>query len=131
MSRWKIVLGLVVVLALVAYALRGPLSLRIMERALPRMMAADPLAGLPDGLHLTLCGAGSPLPDPNRSGPCVGVVAGQNLFVVDAGSGSGCRQSSVPAAPEATPLIFTRRHWCERNAKAQNQNSHKTKTGLL
>ena len=81
MSRWKIVLGVVVVLALVAYALRGPLSLRIMERALPRMMTADPLAGLTDGLHLTLCGAGSPLPDPNRSGPCVGVVAGQNLHL--------------------------------------------------
>ena len=106
MSRWKIVLGVVVVLALVAYALRGPLSLRIMERALPRMMTADPLAGLPDGLHLTLCGAGSPLPDPNRSGPCVGVVAGQNLFVVDAGSGASRNLGQVGLPPGRVEAVF-------------------------
>jgi len=106
MSRWKIVLGVVVVLALVAYALRGPLSLRIMERALPRMMTADPLAGLPDGLHLTLCGAGSPLPDPNRSGPCVGVVAGQNLFVVDAGSGASRNLGRMGLPPGRVEAVF-------------------------
>jgi ribonuclease Z len=99
MSRWKIVLGVLAVLAVVGYALRGPLSMRIMQRALPGMMAADPMAELPDGLHLTLCGAGSPLPDPNRSGPCVGIVAGQNLFVVDAGSRAGrnLNQMGLPA----------------------------------
>jgi ribonuclease Z len=59
-----------------------------MRTAAVRIMAADPMSELPDGLHLTLCGAGSPLPDPQRSGPCVGVVAGDDLFVVDAGSGA-------------------------------------------
>jgi ribonuclease Z len=88
MKRWQVVLGLVALSALVIYVLRGPLALQLMGVALPRMMAADPIGDLPDGLHLTLCGAGSPLPDPKRSGPCVGIVAGGKLFVVDAGSGA-------------------------------------------
>ncbi|TFZ07485.1 MBL fold metallo-hydrolase [Ramlibacter henchirensis] len=46
------------------------------------------LEGLADGLHVGLCGAGSPLPDPWRDGPCTVVVAGQRIFVFDAGSGA-------------------------------------------
>lgn len=45
------------------------------------------LDGLPDGLHVFVCGAGSPIPDPKRSGPCVAVVAGERLYLVDVGSG--------------------------------------------
>ena len=44
--------------------------------------------GLPDGLHVILCGTGSPLPDPTRAGPCTMVIAGTHIFVVDAGEGS-------------------------------------------
>jgi len=33
-----------------------------------------------------VCGAGGPLPDPIRSGPCLAIVAGSTLFVIDAGS---------------------------------------------
>ena len=44
---------------------------------------------LPDGLTVALCGAGSPLPDPKRSGPCVAVIAGKHLYEVDAGDGAG------------------------------------------
>ena len=50
-------------------------------------MLANPLVDLGEGLHVTLCGAGGPLPDPNRSGPCVAVVAGKRLFIFDAGTG--------------------------------------------
>lgn len=77
--------GLLLVGGLV-YALRGPIALRVMRVAAPRAMTADRIAELPDGLHLILCGAGSPLPDPQRSGPCAAVVAGERLFLVDAGS---------------------------------------------
>ena len=42
---------------------------------------------LPDGLNVILCGAGGPLPDPVRSGPCVAVSAGDTLLIVDAGTG--------------------------------------------
>ncbi len=106
MKALKIALVAVIVLAGLAYLARGPLSVRIMERALPRMMAADPMGDLPDGLHLTLCGAGSPLPDPKRSGPCVGVVAGKHLFVVDAGSGAGRNLGRMGLPPGRVEAVF-------------------------
>lgn len=78
--------GLLAIAALL-FLLRGSLAPRIMERVLERNLERDVVASLPDGLHLWLCGAGSPLPDPARSGPCAAVVAGPAVFVVDAGSG--------------------------------------------
>ena len=60
-----------------------------MRAAIEQNLAADFIAGLPDGLHVVLCGAGGPLPDPRRSGPCLAVVAGTSLLVVDAGSMGG------------------------------------------
>jgi ribonuclease Z len=48
--------------------------------------AVDHAANGEDGLHLALCGAGGPMPAPHASGPCVAVVAGKQLFVVDAGT---------------------------------------------
>ena len=76
------------VLLCIAYAFRAPLSVKVAERIAPGMLATDILPGLPDGLHVALCGAGSPFPDPQRAGPCTVVVAGKRLFVFDAGSGS-------------------------------------------
>lgn len=43
------------------------------------------------GLHVYLCGTGSPLPDPTRSGMCIGVVAGGRAFVIDPGEGGARR----------------------------------------
>ena len=51
-------------------------------------MATDALKELPDGLHVGLCGAGSPMPDERRLGACTVVVAGKRLFVFDTGNGS-------------------------------------------
>ena len=74
--------------AVAAYAFREPLSLAVASKVALKRIATDALTGLPDGLHVGLCGAGSPFPDDKRSGPCTLVVAGKHLFVFDAGSGS-------------------------------------------
>jgi ribonuclease Z len=66
-----------------------------MRAGAERAMTADPIGDLPDGLHVALCGAGGPLPDAERSGACVAVVAGDSLFVVDAGTG-GARNLQSP-----------------------------------
>ncbi len=79
---------LLAVLAVATYALRAPLAVALVKRVAARHLAADPLLELPDGLHVGLCGAGSPFPDEQRSGPCTLVVAGKRLFVFDAGAGS-------------------------------------------
>jgi ribonuclease Z len=79
---------LITVLAVAAYAFRAPLAVALVKRVAARQLGVDALAELPDGLHVGLCGAGSPFPDEKRSGPCTLVVAGKRLFVFDAGAGS-------------------------------------------
>jgi ribonuclease Z len=79
-------LALAVVAGGVAYVFRGEIALALMQRTLERNMATDALAALPDGLHVGLCGAGAPMPSADRSGPCVVVIAGKRMFVVDAGT---------------------------------------------
>ncbi|MDG2306655.1 MAG: MBL fold metallo-hydrolase [Candidatus Binatia bacterium] len=81
-------LALILVVGALAYAFRRPLTMVAISRVVAGRMAVDFIGKLPDGLHVGLCGAGSPLPDPIRSGPCVAVVAGDRFFVVDSGTGS-------------------------------------------
>lgn len=52
-----------------------------------------------DGLHAVLCGTGTPLPDMERVGPCLAVVAGSHLYVVDAGE--GCSRNMMLAGLRA------------------------------
>ncbi len=91
MSFRKIVVALILFFVLsvaLVYAFRGPLSMALAKRGVIARLAADPIAELPDGLHVGLCGAGSPFPDDRRAGPCTLILAGKQLFVFDAGSGS-------------------------------------------
>ncbi len=55
-------------------------------KSVSKNIGVDRSAKLEDGLHVYICGAGSPLPDPKRSGPCIGVLAGNQSFVFDAGT---------------------------------------------
>jgi ribonuclease Z len=86
MKKTVIVIGVIAVLAAVIYNQRINIAARVMSMGLELRMSADLVANLEDGLHLALCGAGGPLPAPNASGPCVAVVAGKRLFIVDAGT---------------------------------------------
>lgn len=69
-------------------SLRSRIALAIVKKKLPKIMAADPVEALPDGLHVAIVGSGSPLPDPKRGNPCVAVIAGGKVFIVDAGEQS-------------------------------------------
>lgn len=89
-----------------ALLLRERLVVALMERAAQRAMAADAVASLPDGLHLFLCGAGSPLPDPSRSGPCLAVVAGGTLVVVDAGTGGARNLGRMQLPPGRVDAVL-------------------------
>lgn len=67
--------------------------------------------GLPDGLHVGLCGTGSPLPSPDRAGACTVVIAGKRIFVVDAGEG-GARNMQLMGLPNGRieRLLLTHFH---------------------
>lgn len=78
----------ILLLAGVGFAEREAIGLGLFERVVRQNLARDVVGGLPDGLHLILCGTGSPMPDATRAGPCALVVAGPHLFMVDAGDSS-------------------------------------------
>ena len=69
MRRLAYVILAAAVIGGVTYTFRAPLATKLVEAVAQRRMAADPIADLPEGMHVVLCGAGSPLPDPLRSGP--------------------------------------------------------------
>lgn len=73
-------------LAGAAWLWRAPLTLAVVPLVAQHRMAMDTARDLPDGLHVGLCGTGSPFPDEQRGGPCTLVLAGQRLFVFDAGN---------------------------------------------
>ncbi|MYE13675.1 MAG: MBL fold metallo-hydrolase [Gammaproteobacteria bacterium] len=59
----------------------------VLERMLSTLIEGqEPLD--PDSLHVFVCGSASPLPAPGRAQACIAIVAGDDLFLVDAGSGS-------------------------------------------
>lgn len=89
--RWRFLilglLGLCVIAAASVFAFQRQVGEMAFRRAVQEAVGRDRAAELPDGLHVFVCGSGSPMPDPSRAGPCLGVVAGDQVFVVDAGSG--------------------------------------------
>ena len=84
-----------VVLALLALVVLAGVAATVFQRQLGELLFANAVAQrfagpglqLDDGLHLILCGTGSPLPNPERVGPCNAVIAGDQAFVVDIGEG--------------------------------------------
>ena len=65
--------------AVAAYSQRAAILTVVMARGLDARMNENILSSLDDGLHVALCGAGGPMPAPHASGPCVAVVAGDQL----------------------------------------------------
>ena len=77
---------LVIVLFGLVLVLREQAVLFLFGKGIEMQMAAslnDP--DLEDGLHVGFCGAGSPLPDPERSAPCTIIIAGEDMFLFDVG----------------------------------------------
>ena len=107
MDRTFARIAVLATMGLLAIAACGPIATRVMRAGAERTLSADPIADLPDGLHVALCGAGGPMPSPHRSGPCVAVVAGHTLFVVDAGT-NGARnlQGLIGWSPGRVAAVF-------------------------
>jgi len=82
------IVGLLLVAGASFYAGRDKLAQRAFDTAIEKNVGIDRSAALPDGIHVYVCGSGSPMPDADRAGPCLAVLAGREGFVFDAGSGS-------------------------------------------
>lgn len=87
----KLIVSVVVLLLVggAAFAIFGDkLITRVMEKQVVRNLSGEAFREMTGGLNVVICGAGSPMPDPHRAGPCVAVIAGERLMIVDAGSGA-------------------------------------------
>lgn len=82
------VAAVVGVAVLAGWLFQRPIGRWLFERAVERAAARDTLKDLPDGLHVGLCGTGSPLPSRERAAACTVIIAGKSMFVVDAGEGA-------------------------------------------
>src|SRR3989442_653856 len=64
------------------------------------------------GTSVVMLGTGTPNADPDRSGPCVAVVAGGKAYLVDAGPGlvrraaAAARNGITALAPERLGIVF-------------------------
>jgi ribonuclease Z len=87
-KRGVIALLVIAVFTVIGFnVFKRQIATRLFERATETRTGVDRSEALPDGLHVYLCGAGSPMPDASRAGPCLGVLAGDRAFVFDVGSG--------------------------------------------
>lgn len=82
------VIGLLLAIGLGLLAARDRIAHWAFDRAIAQNVGVDRSAALPDGIHVYVCGSGSPMPDADRAGPCLAVMAGREGFIFDAGSGS-------------------------------------------
>jgi len=88
-SRFVLPLLAILVLAAGGTALfQRKVGLFVAKRVIDQRVAIDIAQEQPDGLHVGLCGAGAPMADPKRAGPCTFVIAGKRIYVVDAGDGA-------------------------------------------
>jgi ribonuclease Z len=106
--NWKTWTGFAAVAALLGLLI---LSQKTIGFALVRNLAAknigtEALADLPDGLHVVLCGSGSPLPDQRRASACTAVLAGKDFFLVDAGPGSERKLEVMKLNPGRISAVF-------------------------
>lgn len=98
-GKWLLGIAAALVVAGVAIkAFQTQIGTALLARVAADRAGRDATAGLPDGLHVILCGSGSPFPDPTRAGPCTMVIAGRHIYVVDAGEG-GARNLTLMGLP--------------------------------
>jgi len=114
MSRWsKIVVALVLLLlglGILARAFQAEIGMGLIDTMVGARVGLDNTRDLPDGLHVVLCGTGSPLPDPERAGPCTLVIAGKHMFLFDAGEGAARNLALMGIPVRLDALLLTHFH---------------------
>jgi ribonuclease Z len=89
MKKLGLVAGVLIVIAGVLYAARGPLLDRLITRQIDRTLNRVDNSLMTDGkLHVILCGTAAALPDPDRAGACTAIIAGDQFWLVDVGPSS-------------------------------------------
>ena len=82
------------------------IGMAVFRRILESAVTQPLLPTLGEGMHAGLCGSGAPLADPGRAGPCVFVIAGKRIYIVDAGDGTPRRMSLMRVPVGQIEAIF-------------------------
>lgn len=110
----KLGIGLLVTVLLVVgagFLFQEQIGKRLFATAVETAVARDVIGDLPDGMHVVLCGSGSPLPDPTRAGPCSAVIVDGKIFLVDIGGGAVRNIGQMGLAPgQVEALLLTHFH---------------------
>lgn len=110
--RWVLALATLAGVAVLGVRhYQAEIGTSMFTRAVDSRVGRDISATLPDGLHVGLCGTGSPLPNASRAGACTVIIAGKRIFVVDTGEG-GARNISMMGIPNGNieALFLTHFH---------------------
>lgn len=108
-SRARLAFTAVAALTLAGVALAWawqPLMVAVLQAVAVSRIGADRSLELADGLHVGLCGAGSPLPDERRLGACTVVMAGTSILVFDAGNGAARNLSRMGIPVGRVEAVF-------------------------
>ncbi|MEW6186648.1 MAG: MBL fold metallo-hydrolase [Thermodesulfobacteriota bacterium] len=111
--NFKTLIVAVIVAALLTVLLLSQkrIGLKMINSFATKAMGTDVLSSLPDGIHVALCGSGSPLPDQRRVSSCTAVIAGKRLYVVDTGPGSERKLELMRLNPgNVTAVLLTHFH---------------------
>ena len=125
-----VLLAIAFLVLIVLYAFRGPLTLGVMDRVIASRMGSSLLDELPDGLHVGLCGAGSPLPDPNRSGPCSAIIAepAVSASLTRREVSASLSRSFSRALLRTHGCASSRRHWKKGEGRRENSKRQSRRT---
>jgi ribonuclease Z len=97
-TKLLVVIGALVIVLAGAAAFQRQIGAKVLGAVFGQRAGLDRTSDLPEGLHIALCGTGSPLPDPTRAGACTVIIAGKHIFVVDSGEG-GARNIALMGVP--------------------------------
>ncbi len=87
MSKTKVAIALVILAGAAVVGFQDQLVNKIMSKRITERLNNVVFEQFTDTLSVVICGAGSPIPDPQRSGSCALVIAGDQVVMIDAGSG--------------------------------------------
>lgn len=85
---------------------RDNIAFQMFQTGIENQFKAKFLSPITDGLHIGLCGAGSAIPATQASGPCISILAGEQLYIVDAGSSSARNLTFMGLKPGNISAVF-------------------------
>ncbi len=88
LSFLKWIFALFILAALGIAVFQKQVTRFIITKAIDQRMQENTMASLPDGLHIAMCGTGSPFPDKLRAESCTLIIAGQEMYLIDVGDNS-------------------------------------------